>query len=148
MAASDELRQIWLSVYDMQIHGLTKPEDADTINVSELMNRDRLDITKFPSHESLSDPPDFLWGNFETTFTHIMDNYVAKYWAYTWSRVNAKDVFYTRFAQDPLSKTTGREFREKVLAPGSSRNLTSLYVDFLGRPPNNQAYLKDLGLDM
>jgi Zn-dependent oligopeptidase len=46
-----------------------------------------------------------------------------------------------------LDKTTGLSYRDIILARGSSEKAIDLVKEFLGRAPNNEAFLKELGLE-
>jgi Zn-dependent oligopeptidase len=46
-----------------------------------------------------------------------------------------------------LDKTTGLRYRDIILARGSSEKAIDLVKEFLGRAPNNEAFLKELGLE-
>ncbi len=84
---------------------------------------------------------------------------------YTYSLVFAADMYATIFKKDPLDPNRGKLYREKILGPGGSRDeIDSLKVcrvcafraawdadhscialqDFLGRPPNADAFIKEL----
>ncbi|MHA1450481.1 MAG: M3 family metallopeptidase [Candidatus Hodarchaeales archaeon] len=80
-------------------------------------------------------------------FAHIIDGYDAGYYGYLWAEVFAKDM-YTRFKKEgPTSKETGISFRRCVLEPGSSVEEASLIEKFLGRKPENKAFLESIGLE-
>jgi thimet oligopeptidase len=83
--------------------------------------------------------------HFESSFGHLT-NYGSQYYGYLWSLVYAQDMFSV-FASDPLSPVTGKRFRETVLAKGGSDDALNLVRNFLGREPNNKAFLKNLGLE-
>jgi len=38
-------------------------------------------------------------------------------------------------------------YRELILANGTQRDIIAAVEEFLGRPSNNEAYIKSLGLD-
>ena len=72
--------------------------------------------------------------------------YDAGYYGYKWSEVFADDMF-TRFEKEgPLNAAIGRDYRSKVLERGGSVDGDVLVRDFLGREPNSDAFLKNLGL--
>jgi thimet oligopeptidase len=74
--------------------------------------------------------------------------YDAGYYGYLWSQVFGDDMF-TRFeATDPLDEATGRDYRAKVLARGGSVDGSVMVREFLGREPNQDAFLRGLGLDV
>lgn len=146
--ALSELGQVFYGTYDMTLHTANSTEAANRTDVTFLWNKLGLDIQGFPGSESLTEPKNFHATHGETKFGHIMSGYEAGYYAYQWSKVYAKDIFYSKFQQSPLDRKVGREYREKMLAPGGSKNLTGLFVDFLGREPTADAFYKDLGLEM
>ena len=54
---------------------------------------------------------------------------------------------FTRFAKEGLlSTSTGADYRKFILTPGGSQDALSLITGFLGREPNQDAFLKRLGL--
>lgn len=65
-----------------------------------------------------------------------------------WSKVFSQDMFESRFrnAADGgcLSKTVGRDYRNKILLPGASKDAVDMLKDFLGREANDQAFFKSL----
>ncbi|CAN0896377.1 Probable thimet oligopeptidase, partial [Linum grandiflorum] len=59
-----------------------------------------------------------------------------------WSEVFAADIFATKFRNDNLlNHQVGIQFRNKVLAPGGSRDPIELLTEFLGREPSIQAFI-------
>ena len=78
-------------------------------------------------------------------FGHIAHGYDAGYYGYLWSKVYAEDMF-SRFAKEGvLNPKTGRDYRRWILEKGSSEEEVSLVRGFLGREPNNKAFLKSIG---
>lgn len=75
-----------------------------------------------------------------------LTEYSAGYYGYMWSLVYASDMF-TRFARDGiLNPAVGGRYRREILAVGSSRPEMDSIVAFLGRKPNNRAFLKEIGV--
>ncbi|MDD3531099.1 MAG: Zn-dependent oligopeptidase [Candidatus Pacebacteria bacterium] len=78
-------------------------------------------------------------------FGHIAHGYDAGYYGYLWSKVYAEDMF-SRFKKEGiLNPKTGSDYRRWVLEKGSSMEETDLVKGFLGRKPNNKAFLKSIG---
>ncbi|HIE82684.1 MAG TPA: hypothetical protein EYQ00_02040 [Dehalococcoidia bacterium] len=56
------------------------------------------------------------------------------------------DDMFTRFEnEDPID--VGRDYRKFILEPGGSKDAETQIIDFLGREPNNQAFIEEIGLD-
>jgi len=82
----------------------------------------------------------------EASWIHINTHPVYMY-GYLWSEVYAQDMF-TVFDKNGLRDTeTGVRYRELILSNGSQRDIVEAVEEFLGRPSNNEAYIKSLGLD-
>lgn len=76
---------------------------------------------------------------------HMGSGYGGSYYAYMYSLVMAYD-FFARFEKDgPFNKKTGKALR-KVLEKGGSMDEMIYIKEFLGRKPNNKAFLKVLGI--
>ncbi|MGE3960334.1 MAG: M3 family metallopeptidase [Dehalococcoidia bacterium] len=123
------LRQVYFARIDLAYHGPGRAKDLDGI-AAELHP-----ITAF----------DFVPGtHFQYGFGHLF-GYDAGYYGYLWSRVYGDDM-YTRFADgDP---TAGADYRRVILEAGGTRDGMDLVRDFLGREPQNAAFLRDIGLEV
>ncbi|TFK91138.1 metallopeptidase MepB [Polyporus arcularius HHB13444] len=124
------LRQLFFANFDLKVH--TDQESAD---YTELWNTMR---------ESISLVKGKNLGAGEGSFNHIASGYDAGYYGYTYSLVFAADMYATIFKKDPLDPNRGRLYREKILGPGGSRDEIDSLKDFLGRPPNADAFIKEL----
>lgn len=79
----------------------------------------------------------------QASWIHINTNPVYMY-GYLWSEVYAQDIF-TEFKKNGLlDQKTGIRYRELILANGTQRDIKKAVEEFLGRAPNNKAYIKSL----
>ncbi|OBZ71150.1 Thimet oligopeptidase [Grifola frondosa] len=124
------LRQLFFANFDIKVH--TDKESAD---YTQLWNDMR---------ESISLVKGGKLGAGQGSFNHIASGYDAGYYGYTYSLVFAADMYATVFKQDPLDPARGQLYREKILLPGGSRDEIDSLKDFLGRPPNSEAFIKEL----
>ncbi len=80
---------------------------------------------------------------FHTSFGHLV-GYSSMYYTYLWSRVIARDLL-TPFDKKGLMATdVTYAYRDKILAPGGTKDAADLVKDFLGRPYNFKAFEKYL----
>ena len=73
------------------------------------------------------------------SFGHL-DGYGSGYYTYMWSLVIAKDMF-SAFDPDHLfAADVATRYRDRVLAPGGTKDAADLVRDFLGRDYSFDAY--------
>ncbi len=87
------------------------------------------------------DPEEHMYAS----FGHLM-SYGAKYYSYMWSKVFSLDLFATVKKEGLQSPAVGQRLTSTVLSKGGSQDPEELLRDFLGREPNMQAFLDNLGL--
>ena len=124
------LRQVSFGALDMAFHAAGAEKDLHAIN------RETTEIGGFPFHEGTFYP---------AGFGHLF-GYDAGYYGYLWAKVFGDDMFSRFEAEGVLDPAVGQAYREKVLEPGGSRDAEDLLRDFLGREPNQQAFLRNLGI--
>jgi thimet oligopeptidase len=83
--------------------------------------------------------------HFQAAFGHLMD-YAAKYYGYLWSKVFALDMFDAIKKEGLLNPEVGARYIKEVIGRGGSAEPMELLKNFLGREPNQDAFLRDLGL--
>lgn len=88
-----------------------------------------------------SDPRD----HFYASFGHL-NGYGARYYGYMWSKVFAHDLFNEIKQIGLLDSHIGRKYVDAVIGKGGSKDPNDLLKDFLGREPNQNAFLHDMGL--
>lgn len=125
------LRQAQFGRFDLTIHG-PEPE----VDLEQAL-RESTEISLFPFQEGTF---------FPASFGHMMGGYDAGYYGYLWSEVYGDDMF-TRFEEEGLaSLKVGADYRREVLSRGGSRDAIEHLRAFLGREPNNQAFLRNKGI--
>jgi thimet oligopeptidase len=77
--------------------------------------------------------------HFFAAFGHLQ-GYGSGYYTYMWSLVIAKDLFSAFDETDLLATEVAHRYRDRVLAPGGSRDAADLVADFLGRPYDVEAF--------
>lgn len=124
------LRQLILGIFDLTLHTTNKKLDSAKLY---------RDMVKKYTGITLSKDAIFPAG-----FGHL-DGYDAGYYGYLWSKVYAADMF-TRFEKEGiLNKKTGMDYKKWILEKGGSMEEIELVKGFLGRNPNNKAFLKEIG---
>ena len=73
------------------------------------------------------------------SFGHL-GGYTSAYYTYMWSLVIAKDLFSAFDPADLFDPVVAGRYRDRVLAPGGSRDAADLVADFLGRPYTFDSY--------
>jgi len=82
----------------------------------------------------------------EASFGHLM-GYAASYYGYMWSKVYAADMFSVFETGGVYNPAIGQRYRRVILEPGGGREEADLVREFLGREPNERAFLRSIGLD-
>ncbi len=129
------LQQIFYGSYDMTLHDKYNPNgDKTTTDVlKELISNILL--------------YDYVPGtHFQAAFGHL-NGYAASYYGYLWSDVYAQDMFSVFEEKGVLNPEVGMDYRNKILSRGSEEDEMKMLIDFLGREPNDKAFVKSLGLE-
>jgi thimet oligopeptidase len=123
-------RQAFFALTDMRYH--SEPVKSTT----DVWHEGMRDVFGIPASA----------GTFEEgSFGHLF-GYEAGYYSYLWAEVFAADMF-SRFKKDGvMNPETGRAYRDLILAPGGSKEPMELLEAFLGRKPNQEAFLEHIGV--
>jgi Zn-dependent oligopeptidase len=128
-----KLRQIQFALLDMRLHDASEPKDLDRIleEVTAVALLPMVEGTFFPA-----------------SFGHLLGGYDAGYYGYLWSEVFGDDMF-SRFEEEGYTDAgVGRDYRRSILERGGQLDGMDLLRDFLGREPNDAAFLRNLGIDV
>ena len=129
------LRQNFLGQYDLALHTAAKRVDSTKLYAQMMHNISGIPMTKgtYP----------------QASFGHIMsltDPYDVGYYVYAWSLVIAQDIF-SRFEEEGLfNAELGAKLRKYIYTPGTVYDENEMVEQFLGRPYNDKAFLKSLGI--
>ncbi len=129
------LQQVFYGSYDMTLHDKFDPngEKSTTEVLKELIGSIQL--------------YDYVPGtHFQAAFGHL-NGYAASYYGYLWSDVYAQDMFSVFEEKGILNPEVGMDYRNKILSRGSEEDEMKMLIDFLGREPNDKAFVKSLGLE-
>lgn len=122
------------SLLDMRLHTLKAP-----VNI---------DIQSFETEfiKNLGIIPEILPRYRCTFFTHIVGGYDAGYYGYTWAAVLDNDVFEAFKEKGLFDQTTALSYRKNILEKNGTMDAMEMFVNFRGREPENEPYLKNKGL--
>ena len=129
------IRQHFLGQFDVAAHAAQKRVDT-----TKLYGKMMKDITGIPLTKDTYP---------QASFGHIMsltDPYDVGYYVYAWSLVIAEDIFSEFEAQGLFNEELGAKLRTDVYTPGTVYDENEMVEKFLGRPYNDKAFLKSLGV--
>ncbi|WP_310962392.1 M3 family metallopeptidase [Nocardioides terrisoli] len=93
----------------------------------------------FELYDEYSLLPPLPGTHFHAGFGHL-EGYSSAYYTYMWSKTIAKDMFTAFDPDDLFAPEVAIRYRDRVLAPGGSRDAAALVADFLGRPYDTRAF--------
>ncbi|KII91059.1 hypothetical protein PLICRDRAFT_684635 [Plicaturopsis crispa FD-325 SS-3] len=122
-----QLRQLFYAKYDVLVH-----MDQEYTDYTKLWNELRESMTMLKGQP----------GPGQAGFGHLVGGYDVGYYGYAYSLVFAQDMYASVFKEDPFDPAQGLRYRDSVLCVGASKDELQILEDFLGRPPNSDAFLK------
>lgn len=84
-------------------------------------------------------------GHFQASFGHLTE-YGSLYYGYLWSKVFALDVFEKIKKEGLLDPKVGAEYVKHIIGKGGSEDPNICLKNFLGREPNQKAFINSLGI--
>lgn len=130
----DTQQQLFYGALDMTYHdGFLPDSPEDTTRVLAKLQ------AKYTLFETTPDTA------MQASFTHLM-GYSAGYYGYLWSRVYADDMFSVFKRGGIFEPAVGQRFRQQILAKGDTEEPMDLIQRFLGRKPEMEAFLANLGV--
>ncbi len=131
------LRQLEFALFDFNLHVHAGNQlDGDYIAGTLAEVRQRVSVVPVPE-----------WNRFAHSFSHIFaGGYAAGYYSYLWAEVLAADAYSAFEERGVFDPHTGRRFMDTILAQGGSREAMELFVEFRGRRPTLDAFLRLNGI--
>ena len=130
------LRQLEFALFDFRLHLAHGPAAADFVQKTLETVRREVAVIQPPA-----------WNRFAHGFSHIFSGgYAAGYYSYLWAEVLAADAYSAFEEAGVFDRATGRRFMGAILEQGGSREAMELFVEFRGREPKLDAFLRLNGL--
>jgi len=77
---------------------------------------------------------------------HFAGGYAAGYYSYLWAEVLAADAYSAFEETGVFNRATGKRFMNTILGQGGSREALELFVEFRGREPILDPFLRLNGI--
>ena len=129
------LRQIEFALFDLNIHQHTPA-----------LNNQQIQKTLDDIRDQFAVVPAVAYNRFQHSFSHIFaGGYAAGYYSYKWAEVLASDAFDRFETEGIFNTTTGKEFRQFILAVGGKETALDAFRNFRKREPKIDALLRHQG---
>ena len=130
------LRQLEFALFDFRLHMASAAPDAGFVQRTLEATRREVSVVQPPA-----------WNRFAHGFSHIFaGGYAAGYYSYLWAEVLAADAYGAFEEAGVFDRATGKRFMSAILEQGGSRKAMELFVEFRGREPTLDAFLRLNGL--
>jgi len=126
------LRQCYLGILDLRLHGPEEERDLQEID------RAAFAAWGLPYQEGTL---------FPCGFGHLMGGYDAGYYGYLWAQVYGDDMFGRFAAAGVAAPEVGAAYRREILEPNGTRDAIELLRAFLGRDPSPAMFLRLIGIE-
>jgi oligopeptidase A len=131
------LRQLEFGLLDFNLHLCASTHINDGFIAAKLAEvRRQVSVVPVPE-----------WNRFCNSFSHIFaGGYAAGYYSYLWAEVLAADAYSAFEESGVFDRATGQRFLDTILGQGGSREAMDLFVEFRGRQPSLDAFLRLNGI--
>eukprot|EP01100_Stratorugosa_tubuloviscum_P005874 TRINITY_DN2580_c0_g1_i4.p1 TRINITY_DN2580_c0_g1~~TRINITY_DN2580_c0_g1_i4.p1 ORF type:complete len:751 (+),score=262.72 TRINITY_DN2580_c0_g1_i4:113-2365(+) len=123
-------RQIFFGIFDFMVHSFEEEKIDSAHLFADLMKK----ITSFELPKNT---------NGAAQFAHLFGEYDSQYYVYLYSEIFAHEIFGEFKKNGVLNPEIGMKLRDLVFAPGATQDSSQTLLNFLGREPTQQTFLKN-----
>lgn len=129
------VRQLEFGIFDLTIY----EKDYSYKEVHEIIQ----DVRK---STAVITPPNYVI--FENGFSHIFGGgYSAGYYSYKWAEMLSADAYLLFSKNGVFHEKTAKAFKENILEKGGSDTMQNLFINFMGRKPDENKLLELMGMN-
>jgi len=131
------LRVVGMAYFDQRLHQMPNVDSLTPNSLFTLWEQILTPLLTYPLNA----------GTYINSWGHLgTSGYAGVYYSYVISMVIASDLYSLFEASgNPLDSTIGMLYRQEILEPGGSDDPEAMISRFLGRPYNEQAFLRRIG---
>ena len=135
------------------MHSIESEDVAKLYDTQSNCHKKQIEIWGIPDWTSveLDENDSKNKSNFVASFGHLAGGYDSQYYGYMWSEVYSADMFHSKFFDSVAGdknddNNAGLQYRQEILSVGGSRDAIESLRTFLGREPNDKAFLTEKGV--
>jgi len=134
-AAMGMLRQLEFALFDFKLHQkLYQGQEVNSL------------INKIREQTAIIKPPSYV--RFEHGFAHIFaGGYAAGYYSYKWAEVFSADALFECLDNSNFNLQRAKEYKQNILEKGSTKDMSILYKEWLGKRPQIKSLIKLYGIE-
>ncbi|KAF5234219.1 hypothetical protein FANTH_12219 [Fusarium anthophilum] len=137
--ASYHLKQLSISLFDLEIHSVRSQEEAESLALGDRFYRLREEC------ESLDFGHLKQTGHWYGAIPHFVGGYDVGYYSYLICTAFAQDIYQSIFQDNPWDRLKWQRLRLEILQYGGGHpDMMGQLRDFLGRPPNEKSFIEIL----